>query len=49
MKSVYVFGPIYMFGRNYLPLYKKLMKLCGKFFPKVLGTWPDFWNSKKYL
>ncbi len=47
MKIVYVFGPIHLFGRSYLPVYKKLMKLCEKFFDKVIGTYPDFWNSKE--
>jgi hypothetical protein len=45
MKSAYVFGPIHMFGEDYLPLYKRLMKLCEKHFDKVIGTYPDFWNS----
>ena len=47
MKSVYIFGPIHMFGSDYLPVYKRLMKLCDKFFDKVIGTYPDFWSSKE--
>lgn len=47
MKSVYVFGPIHIFGQDYLPVYKRLMKLCKKHFAKVIGTYPDFWNSKE--
>jgi hypothetical protein len=47
MKTVYVFGPIHLFGEDYLPVYKKLMKICEKFFDKVIGTYPDFWNSKE--
>lgn len=47
MKTVYVFGPIHLFGQDYLPVYKRLMKLCEKFFDKVIGTYPDFWNSKE--
>jgi len=45
--SVYVFGPIHLFGQDYLPVYKNLMKLCKKYFKKVLGTYPDFWDSKE--
>lgn len=47
MKRAYVFGPIHLFGKNYLPIYKKLMKVCEPFFGQVLGTYPDFWNSKE--
>ena len=47
MKSAYVFGPIHLFGQDYLPVYKKLMKLCDNFFDKVIGTYPDFWNTKE--
>ena len=47
MKTVYIFGPIHLFGQNYLPIYKRLMKLCEKFFDKVIGTYPDFWGSKE--
>lgn len=46
-KSVYVFGPIHLFGSNYLSVYKRLMKLCKKYYSKVIGTYPDFWNSKE--
>jgi hypothetical protein len=45
--SVYVFGPIFMHGKDYLPVYKRLMKLCDKYFSKTVGTWPDFWDSKE--
>ncbi|RJQ17340.1 hypothetical protein C4573_04785 [Candidatus Woesearchaeota archaeon] len=47
MKSAYVFGPIHLFGQDYLPVYKKLMALCEKYFDKVLGTYPDFWKTKE--
>lgn len=47
MKSVYVFGPIHLFGEDYLPVYKRLMELCKKHFDKVIGTYPDFWDSKE--
>src|SRR3989344_6698691 len=47
MKSVYIFGPIHIFGLNYLPIYKNLAKLCSKYFDKVICTYPDFWNSKE--
>lgn len=47
MKSVYVFGPIHLFGEDYLPVYKELMKLCEKYFDKTMGTYPDFWDSKE--
>lgn len=47
MKKVYVFGPIYLFGENYLTVYKQLNKLCAKYFDTVIGTYPDFWNSKE--
>ena len=46
-KSVYVFGPIHMFGSDYLSVYKNLMQVCKKHFKKVIGTYPDFWNSKE--
>ncbi|MBI2176617.1 hypothetical protein HYU40_04725 [Candidatus Woesearchaeota archaeon] len=47
MKSVYVFGPITVHGQDYLPVYKLLMKICSKFFDRVIGTYPDFWGSKE--
>ncbi|MFH0922724.1 MAG: hypothetical protein V1811_01560 [Candidatus Micrarchaeota archaeon] len=47
MKTAYVFGPIHLFGQDYLPVYKRLTKLCGKYFGKVIGTYPDFWDSKE--
>lgn len=45
MKSAYIFGPIYISGNDYLPVYKALNKLCEKYFDKVIGTYPDFWNT----
>jgi len=36
MKTAYVFGPIHLFGQDYLPVYKHLMSLCKKYFDKVL-------------
>lgn len=47
MKTAYVFGPIHLFGQDYLPVYKHLMKLCEKYFDKVIGTYPDFWDTKE--
>ena len=47
MKSVYVFGPIHIFGEDYLETYKQIMELCEKYFDKVIGTYPDFWDSKE--
>ncbi|PIN81325.1 hypothetical protein COV13_01645 [Candidatus Woesearchaeota archaeon CG10_big_fil_rev_8_21_14_0_10_32_9] len=47
MKTAYVFGPIHLFGQDYLPVYKHLMSLCKKYFDKVIGTYPDFWDSKE--
>lgn len=47
MKSVYVFGPIYISGNDYLPIYKKLNNLCEKYFDKVIGTYPDFWETQE--
>jgi len=47
MKTAYVFGPIHLFGQDYLPVYKHLMSLCKKHFDKVIGTYPDFWDSKE--
>jgi len=47
MKKVYVFGPIFLFGEDYLPIYKKLNQVCEKYFDKVIGTYPDFWESKE--
>ena len=47
MKTAYVFGPIHLFGEDYLPVYKHLMELCEKYFDKVIGTYPDFWDSKE--
>lgn len=45
MKAVYIFGPIHLFGEDYIPIYKKLTKLCENYFDKVLCTYPDFWNT----
>jgi len=47
MRSVYVFGPIYISGNDYLQVYKDINKLCEKYFEKVIGTYPDFWESKE--
>lgn len=47
MKTVYVFGPIHLFGQEYVPVYKHLMKICEPYFDKVIGTYPDFWDSKE--
>ena len=47
MKKVYIFGPIFLFGKDYLPVYKELNAFCGKYFDKVIGTYPDFWDSKE--
>jgi hypothetical protein len=44
---VCVYGPIHLFGKNYLPFYKSIGKLCKKFFDEVSGTYPDFWNKKE--
>ena len=45
--KAYVFGVIHMFGEDYLPVYKHLMEICKKHFDEVIGTWPDFWESKE--
>lgn len=47
MTKAYVFGPINIYGEDYLPVYKQLMKLCKKHFDEVIGTYPDFWDSKE--
>ncbi len=47
MKTAYVFGPINLFGQDYLPVYKHVMNLCEKYFDAVIGTYPDFWDSKE--
>lgn len=47
MKTAYVFGPIHIFGKDYLETYKRLMSLCGQYFDKVIGTYPDFWDTKE--
>lgn len=47
MSSVYVFGPIYISGEDYLPVYKKINLVCEKYFDKVVGTYPDFWDSNE--
>ncbi len=47
VSKVYVFGPMHLFGKTYLPVYKKLVALCEKHFDKVVGTWPDFWDTKE--
>ena len=46
MTKVYVFGPIHLFGRAYLPMYKKLVPLCRNYFDNVIATYPDFWSFK---
>lgn len=40
-----MFGPIHIYGEDYLPVYKQLMKLCRQYFDDVIGTYPDFWDS----
>lgn len=47
MRKVYIFGPIFISGEEYLPVYKALNKLCSNYFEKVIGTYPDFWDSKE--
>lgn len=47
MSSVYVFGPIYISGKDYLPVYKRLSRLCEQYFDKVIGTYPDFWDTSE--
>lgn len=47
MSKVYIFGPVHIFGEDYLPLYKHLIQICSKHFDKVIGTYPDFWKSKE--
>lgn len=47
MKSVYIFGPIHLFGQDYLPVYKHLVNLCQRFFDTVICTYPDFWETKE--
>lgn len=44
-KSVYVFGPIHMFGESYLPIYRKVSVLLKNKYRKVISTYPDFWNT----
>lgn len=46
MNKVYVLGPIHLFGKSYIPVYKELSAVCRKHFDKVLCTYPDFWNFK---
>ncbi|MFA5070097.1 MAG: hypothetical protein WC528_02345 [Patescibacteria group bacterium] len=47
MSKVYIFGPIHLFGEDYLPVYKHLGNLCKKHFDEVICTYPDFWDSKE--
>lgn len=47
MSSVYILGPIYIGGQDYLPIYKRLNKLCAEYFDHVIGTYPDFWESEE--
>lgn len=47
MSKIYIFGPIYLFGEDYLPVYKRLNALASKYFDKIIGTYPDFWDSKE--
>ena len=46
-KTIYVFGPIHLFGEDYLPFYKRLNAEVAQFADAVIGTYPDFWNSKE--
>lgn len=47
MKLVYIFGPIHLFGEDYLSVYKNLTKVSKKYFDKVICTYPDFWETKE--
>jgi len=47
MKSVYIFGPIYLFGEHYLSVYEELSSLAEEYFSEVVCTYPDFWDSKE--
>ncbi len=47
MKSVYVFGPIFLSGESYLDFYKEIGALCDKYFKKVVATYPDFWDTNE--
>lgn len=43
--DVYIFGPIHIYGDDFLPVYKELSSVCDKRFKKVIGTYPDFWDT----
>lgn len=45
MAKAYVFGPISFHGPQYLPVYKKSLSLCKKYFDEVIGSYPTFWDS----
>lgn len=47
MRRVYIFGPIYLFGKDYVPFYKQVNRLCERYFDKVISTYPNFWNTKE--
>lgn len=47
MKKGYIFGAIHIYGQEYLPVYKHLMKICHPYFDELIGTYPDFWDSKE--
>lgn len=47
IKSVYIFGPIHIYGEDFLPVYKKLVSKCSERFEDVIGTYPDFWDTEE--
>ena len=46
-KRICIWANIYISGNDYLQVYKDINKLCEKYFEKVIGTYPDFWESKE--
>ncbi len=45
MSRAYIFGPISFHGQRYLPVYKKAISVCQRYFDEVIGSYPTFWES----
>ena len=46
MTTAYVFGPITGHGERFLPVYKRATQVCERYYDKVIGSWPDFWEPE---
>jgi hypothetical protein len=47
MSQISIFGPIHLYGKDYLPVYKELNSVAEDYFDDVKGTYPEFWETEE--